>query len=89
MAGDKKFTATKPNGWQQISDPLLGNQEWDSLQCVHCGYHWRLIPGSRKQRGWCSKCSGPVCGPRCAECMPVEKQLDLAEKYSAGGIIIP
>jgi hypothetical protein len=27
-------------------------------------------------RGWCSRCNGPVCGPRCAECIPWQRKLE-------------
>jgi hypothetical protein len=31
-------------------------------------------------RGWCFNCMGPICGPRCVECMPEEKLLEGLEK---------
>jgi hypothetical protein len=52
----------------------------DTLMCVHCGTHWVPRKGSGIVRGWCMSCSGPVCGPRCRVCVPMEKMLDLAEK---------
>ena len=50
-----------------------------TLQCVHCGRHFRLQPGSGRVRGFCSRCNGPVCGPDCAECVPAEQQLENME----------
>lgn len=29
-------------------------------------------------RGYCHRCNGPVCGPKCAECVPWEQQLENA-----------
>jgi hypothetical protein len=60
--------------------PIL---EAGTLQCVHCGAHWQIRPGSGKIRGFCSRCNGPVCGPKCAECVPAELQLDNMEKGRA------
>jgi len=34
----------------------------------------------RKVRGWCMNCNGPVCGPSCAACVPVEQYLENMEK---------
>ena len=31
-------------------------------------------------RGFCTRCCGPVCGPGCAECVPVEQYLENLEK---------
>lgn len=57
--------------------PLL---EAKTLQCVHCGGHWVPQPGSGRVRGWCNCCSGPICGPGCAKCVPVEQLLENYEK---------
>lgn len=56
--------------------PIL---ETPTLQCVHCGRHWQVRPGSGKTRGFCSNCNGPVCGPSCAKCVPQEQMLDNIE----------
>lgn len=56
--------------------PIL---EAKTLQCCHCGGHWVSQPGSGKVRGFCMNCNGPVCGPKCAECVPLEKWLDEVE----------
>lgn len=57
-----------------------GQQVADTLQCVHCGGHWVPQKGSGKVRGFCRRCMGPVCGPQCAVCTPLEKWLDHVEK---------
>lgn len=54
--------------------------EIPTLQCVHCGGHFPVQPGSGRIRGFCGRCKGPVCGPGCAECVPVELQLDNLEQ---------
>lgn len=59
---------------------LDGVQVADTLQCVHCGGHWVPRAGSGTVRGWCPRCSGPVCGPTCAACVPFEQRLDRAER---------
>lgn len=51
-----------------------------TLQCVHCGGHWYPRPGSGRVRGWCMNCSGPICGPSCKDCVPVEQYLENMEK---------
>jgi len=50
-----------------------------TLQCVHCGRHFPLSPGSGRIRGFCQRCNGPICGPGCAECVPQERQLENVE----------
>ena len=75
---DKRLTATSPKGYITISGPD-GVIEADTLQCVHCGGHWRVEPGSGKIRGFCTNCNGPVCGPGCEKCVPIEKQLEIME----------
>ena len=76
---DKRFTASKPSGHIIVSGPDGFLHEADTLQCVHCGMHWELQPGSGKIRGYCGRCNGPVCGPKCAECVPIERQLEIIE----------
>lgn len=58
--------------------PLL---EATTVQCVHCGGHYIPRPGSGNVRGFCMRCNGPVCGPGCAECVPVEVLLENYEKH--------
>lgn len=61
--------------------------ETPTMQCRHCGKHWTVVPGSGRERGWCMKCAGPVCGAKtCMDtCLPFEKRLDL---YEAGKLIL-
>lgn len=65
-----------------ISDPGADRPllEVGTLCCVHCGGHWVPKPGSGRVRGWCTNCHGPVCGPGCAECVPVEQMIENMEK---------
>lgn len=74
-----------PAGYVSITDPEGGLIEADTLQCCHCGRHWRVQPGSGKQRGWCMRCNGPVCGPGCAECVPQEQRLENLEQGRPAG----
>lgn len=77
MAGDKQHTVLKPHGYAVFYDPELGTKELDTLQCVHCGCHFAVLPGSGRQRGWCLLCQGPTCDPACSkECVPYEQWLD-------------
>lgn len=73
-------TAPRPAGQIVISGPD-GVTEFDTLQCVHCGCHWIIKPGSGRLRGFCMNCAGPICGLQgCMQrCYPFEKQLDDAE----------
>jgi len=58
--------------------------ERDTIQCVHCGGHWVVEPGSKQVRGYCTKCDGPLCGQKhCLEhCIPFEKMIDTIERKS-------
>lgn len=58
-----------------------GRQSASTLQCRHCGRHWKVQPGSGTTRGWCQRCSGPLCGQwDCVtECVPQEARLEYAE----------
>lgn len=60
-----------------IVDPDRPLYERDTLQCVHCMKHWIVEPGSGRQRGWCLKCSGPLCGAeKCmTRCVPFEAKV--------------
>lgn len=61
-------------------------EEHDMQQCCHCGYHFKVVPGSGRVRGFCLKCMQVTCGkPACNTCLPIEKWLDGVEN----GIIIP
>lgn len=63
-------------GYMSIVDPESPIVEADTLQCVHCGRHWKMKPGSGNVRGFCFNCNGPVCGPKCAECVPASQMYD-------------
>jgi hypothetical protein len=78
----RRGTRLAPNGYMVLSDPDKGLVEADTLQCVHCGAHFRLAPGSGNVRGFCGfcmRCNGPICGPRCRRCVPMEQQLENME----------
>ena len=54
--------------------------EASTIMCRHCGGHWVPRPGSGTKRGFCMRCNGPVCGPRCAgACRPTEQLLENIE----------
>jgi hypothetical protein len=53
--------------------------EHGTAQCVHCGGHFPIQPGSGKVRGFCCNCNGPICGPKCLMCVPAEQQLENME----------
>lgn len=57
--------------------PLLVRR---TVMCCHCGGQYAPQPGSGRVRGWCMNCNGPVCGPGCAECVPLEVLLQNYEK---------
>lgn len=65
-----------------VSDPGADKPilEIGTVQCVHCGCHYPVRPGSGKIRGFCMRCNGPICGPGCAECVPTEQMLENIEK---------
>lgn len=50
-----------------------------TAQCCHCGCHFPIQPGSGIERGFCTRCNGPVCGRGCAECVPAEQLLENLE----------
>jgi hypothetical protein len=59
-----------------------GVQIASTLQCCHCNKHFISRPGSGARRAFCMKCMQVTCGdPRCDECTPFAKKLDL---YEAG-----
>ena len=75
-----EHTARQPKGYITIVEPGKPTIEADTLQCGHCGGHWRVQPGSGIVRGFCTKCMRPVCGRCGTECVPFEKWLDMVEK---------
>ncbi len=54
-----------------ISRPHEGGPEQhiDLIQCCHCQRIWPWVQGSGKLRGWCMRCSGFFCGPKCETCV--------------------
>lgn len=51
-----------------------------TVQCVHCGGHYVPRPGSGIVRGFCFRCNGPICGPGCKDCVPVDQLLENIEQ---------
>ena len=78
-----KAGTLRPHGAVFVTDPTSGQTsvESDTLQCVHCGMHWRVIVGSGRERGFCRNCMGPSCGAKdCTEhCVPWEKKMEAVE----------
>lgn len=68
-----KFEA-KPSGYILFDDQEVAH----TLQCAHCNNHFVSIKGSGIKRGWCHKCSKPLCGaePCMVTCVPFEAKLD-------------
>ncbi len=71
----------KQSGLATFSDPGSDRPllEVATASCVHCGGAFPIQPGSGKIRGFCMNCNGPVCGPGCAACVPVEQYLQNLE----------
>lgn len=74
------LTVARPSGYMVTTHPDGVVVEADTLQCAHCGCHWKIEPGSGKVRGYCLCCNGPICGPKCAKCVPKEQQLENIEQ---------
>lgn len=53
-----------------------------TLQCPHCGEHWKWETGSGRKHKYCGNCHGTTCSKKvCIEnCIPLEKYLDTFEK---------
>ena len=75
-----RLTVPRPSGYVVVTSPDGGLEEADTLQCVHCGCHWKMEPGSGKIRGYCHSCAGPICGPKCKVCVPAEQRLENIEQ---------
>lgn len=89
---DKKLTTLRPHGWLYTVGPSGEQSEHETHQCVHCGGHFVMVRGSGKLRGYCSRCDGLVCGPGCADCVPVEVLLENIEKGRPPGerkLVVP
>jgi len=75
----------RPHGYGILQTPEGRPEEFDTLQCCHCGMHWRVQPGSGVMRGFCQRCNRVHCGgPDCWECRPQERQLDEIERAARG-----
>ena len=71
----------RPKGYLLVTGPVGVEDEGETLQCVHCGMHWRVQPGSGRQRGYCMNCDGPTCGKKVCmtKCVPAEKKIQEME----------
>lgn len=75
-----RLTILRPHGYMVSTGPDGEIVEADTLQCVHCGCHFAVEPGSGKIRGYCGSCNGPTCGPKCQACVPVDQLLENIEQ---------
>jgi hypothetical protein len=81
---NESHTTRRPHG-ALLATHLDGTlEERDILVCCHCQYTWAVIPGSRRRRGWCLKCDGPLCGKKTCmtTCEPFERWLEEVERKS-------
>lgn len=69
-----------PHGLIETYDSSDRPVAMDTLQCVHCGGHWVVKPGSGNVRGFCGRCNGFICGPGCERCVPTELLLENIEQ---------
>lgn len=78
--GLREHSTLRPSG-VLITTPWDGGPEVheDTIQCVHCHAHWVYHPGSGITRGFCTRCNGFICGPKCAECVHRERKLENIE----------
>ena len=91
---DKRVTALRPHGHTFAMGPD-STIEADTLSCVHCGRHWPIT--GKQLTAFCGNCNGPICGPGCMECVPLEKQLEIWEgvrnptavSVAVTGLILP
>ena len=76
-----KHSVRRPKGYILVTGPVGVEDEGETLQCVHCGMHWKVEPSSGKQRGFCMNCNGPTCGKRPCEtkCVPAERMIEEME----------
>lgn len=83
LEGLKKFEPMMATRSQGLSGHIMldGQVVADTVKCVHCGHNWIPIKGSGKERGWCLKCNGPVCGDHdCFEHKDFRQKVDEYEK---------
>lgn len=64
------------------STVLVGDREVAHLlRCCHCSSHFPDVRIPGKERGWCTRCAGPVCpNPACDECVPFFRWLESVER---------
>ena len=78
--GFRRFSVSEPSGTLHSFGGDGSEQILDTTQCVHCGRHWIWVPGSGKERGFCTQCGGLTCGePKCDACIPMEQQIENME----------
>ena len=83
MIGIPRRSVLRPAGVSILSDPELPREvQAEYRQCVHCQYVWKIEPGSGRMRGFCARCNGPTCGPKCFECKGTWEQV--CEDIEAG-----
>ena len=82
-----EHTSRNPHGYGVITNPDGPVEEHDTLQCAHCGAHFKVVRGSGTKRGFCLKCMQVTCGrgPCETSCLPHKKWIDQVEK----GLILP
>lgn len=58
----------------------LGEVQYKSLQCAHCGVHWQVVT-KEDYGGWCLKCMKSICTKEeCyRDCVPYEAQIEIQE----------
>jgi len=77
--GSRRAGVLRPNG-TLITYGDGPEVHQDTVQCCHCGRHWIWLPGSGRQRGFCTKCNGITCGnAKCDVCVPAEQQMENLE----------
>lgn len=75
------FSKTHKVGGEFIITDEAGSHTFASAQCVHCGVHWQVMPGSGRLRGYCYPCKGVLCGKEACmkECVCIEAQIEIME----------
>lgn len=65
-----------------------GHHAHDTKQCVHCGRHCVIVPGSGTRRGFCLDCNGFLCGNEYCmrNCTPFEARVELTEALNEKNI---
>ena len=55
----------------------------ETRQCVHCGMHFEIVPGSGTRRGYCMACGGVTCGQKIdceTRCQHFESKIEQMER---------